>query len=145
MERTLQRLVFGWGGGARPFKLDPITGANLSTTDGYWVMVIGSHGAVGFALTFGMLLYPILRSRRALSRLTNNQDKTLVAGLSLIVAIYMADLIPNAGVDPYLTFLVAVLAGIGTRGLQSDQAAQWMPIPGRDLVPVDSDAARSRA
>jgi len=122
MRRALERIVFGWGGGARSFRLDPITGANTSTTDGTWAIEIGQHGAVGFIGMFGMLLYPVWRSRRAVSRLKNPQDRILVSALALIGAIYMADLIPNSSVDPYITFLTAVLGGIGSRGLEDPYA-----------------------
>jgi hypothetical protein len=133
MNRALQRPVFGWGGGARSFRLDPVTGANTSTTDGLWAIELGQHGAVGFVSIFGMLLYPVWRSRRAVSRLPRAEDRTLVACLALIGAVYMVEMIPNSSVDPYITFMVAVLSRIVTRGLDRDdpppaihgQAPSW--------------------
>ena len=75
MNRTLERVVFGWGGGARAFRLDPETGENRSITDGLWALEFGSEGAVGYALFFGMLLYPVWRSRRALLKVPSRQDQ----------------------------------------------------------------------
>ncbi len=121
MNRALQRPVFGWGGGARSFRLDPVTGANRSTTDGLWAIELGIHGVVGFVSIFGMLLYPVWRSRRAVARLTDPEDRTLVACLALMGAVYMVELIPNSSIDPYVTFMVAALSRIVTRGLEGEQ------------------------
>jgi hypothetical protein len=122
MNRATQRVVFGWGGGARSFRLNPITGANESTTDGLWAIEFGQHGAVGFVLTFGMWLYPVWRSRKAISRLPDPHDRALVAALAVMTALFMADLIPNFTLDPYLLFLVAVLGRIVERGLEPEPA-----------------------
>jgi hypothetical protein len=135
MNRALDRPVFGWGGGARSFRLDPVTGANVTTTDGLWAIELGQHGAVGFAGIFGMLLYPVWRSRRALSRLATDQDRTLVACLALLGAVYMVELIPNSSVDPYITFFVAVLSRAVTIGLDPGPSTvaptgrRWYPRP----------------
>jgi hypothetical protein len=120
MNRTLQRVVFGWGGGARSFRLDPITGANTSVTDGLWALEFGQEGAVGFIIYFGMLLYPVWKARNALRGLPSSQDEKLVAGLAVVGAIYIVELIPNSSIDPYLTFMTAVLAGVARRGLIPD-------------------------
>ncbi|MDB4981605.1 MAG: Arginine/ornithine antiporter ArcD [Myxococcales bacterium] len=120
MERTLPRWVFGWGGPPRPFRLDPVDGLPHSTIDGLWAVQFGQEGAVGFICLFGMLLYPVWRSRRALSKLTTPDDRTMVASLTFMVTLFMVDLIPNSGVDPYLIFLTGALAGVGTRGLEPD-------------------------
>jgi hypothetical protein len=135
MQRTIPRWVFGWGGPPRAFRLDPVTGANRSTTDGMWAIIIGQEGAVGFVCVFGMFLYPILRSRRALSKLPTSDDRILVAGLAIIVALLMVELIPNSSIEPYLTFLVGTLAGVTRRGLDPDpdSLAEAPPLP-RELA-----------
>ena len=38
----------------------------------------------------------------------------------MMAAIYGVELIPNSSIDPYLTFLVGVFAGIDRRGLEPD-------------------------
>jgi hypothetical protein len=121
MNRTMERPVFGWGGGARSFRLDPVTGQSRSVTDGLWAMEFGQEGAVGYVLFFGMLLYPVWKARKTLPGLPSAQDEKLVASLAFVGAIYIVDLIPNSSVDPYLTFLVAVLSGVVRRGLAPDE------------------------
>jgi hypothetical protein len=121
MNHAMSRMVFGWGGYARGFRHDPITGQNTSTTDGVWAMEISINGAFGFITLFGMILLPAWRGR-AISRKVEPEDRPLVACLALIAAIYGFELIPNSSSDPYLTFLVGVLAGIDRRGLEPDYA-----------------------
>jgi hypothetical protein len=111
MERALQRIAFGWGGYDRPFPHDPFTGNNLFAVDGLWVIQIGSRGVVGYVALFGMLLLPAWRARRTIARLATPREKILVACLALMTVVYVADLIPNSSIDPYLTFLVGVLVG----------------------------------
>ena len=120
MNRALKKVVFGWGVGVRGFRLNPITGANTSITDGLWAIEFGQRGAVGFVTLFGMLLYPVWRSRRAVRRLDNRQDQLMTAGLAIMGAVYMVELIPNSSIDPYVTFMTAVLYRIGAKGLEPD-------------------------
>ncbi|HVU52787.1 MAG TPA: hypothetical protein VHL80_19030 [Polyangia bacterium] len=138
MTRTLERPWFGWGPGGRSFRLDPVTGENRSVTDGLWALVFGSDGVLGYALYFGMLFYPVWRSRRALKQLPTKQDQTFVAALAVIGAIYIVELIPNSSIDPYITFLTAVLAGVVGRGLQPDEDAVPAPSEARDDWPAEA-------
>jgi hypothetical protein len=128
LSRALERLWFGWGGYARPFIHDEITGKNLTVIDGFWAIVIGSRGVVGFVAIFGLLLLPVWRLRHNLSKLLSRRDQVLAAGLGLMAICYVADLIPNSSIDPYLTFLVGVLAGLG-RGLEPPPGTA---VPGGD-------------
>ncbi len=123
MERALPRWVFGWGGPPRAFRLDPVTGVPHSVTDGLWAVQFGEAGAVGYICMFGMFLYPILRSRRALSRLPSLDDRIMVGSLTLMATFLIVDLIPNSFLDPYLLFLSATLAGVAARGLEPDPPA----------------------
>jgi hypothetical protein len=115
MDRAMERIVFGWGGYARSFHHDPVTGKSLSTTDGLWAIEIGEGGAFAFVALFGLILWPAWRTRALLKKI-EPKDRPLVSSLALMAAIYAVDFIPNSSVDPYLTFLVGVLAGIDTRG-----------------------------
>jgi hypothetical protein len=71
--------------------------------------------------------------------LQNPQDRILVSALALIGAIYMADLIPNSSIDPYITFMTAVLGRIVTRGLEPD------PSTDEGVLPMTSQMGAIRA
>ena len=49
-----------------------------------------------------------------------------------MAAIYGVELIPNSSIDPYLTFLVGVLAGIDRRGLEPE----YETVPARQATPA---------
>jgi hypothetical protein len=141
LERAKERILFGWGGYARPFVHDPVTGKNLTVIDGFAAATIGAQGIVGFVALFGFLLGPALRVRRRLARLVVRQDRILVATLGLIAVIYAADLIPNSSIDSYLTFLVGALAGTegrlestGDTGPMPEATAHPAPEPQSDWV-----------
>jgi len=131
MNRAVKRIVFGWGGYSRSFRHDPVTGISNSTTDGVWAIEIGTGGAVAFFSLFGMLLYPAWRGRKILKKVERD-DRPFVACLALMAAIYGVELIPNSSIDPYLTFLVGVLAGIDRRGLEPE----YETVPARQATPA---------
>jgi hypothetical protein len=124
MERALQRIVFGWGGYARQFRHDSWSGKNLAVIDGFWAIQIGMRGVVGYVSLFGMLLLPVWRSRKTIARAESLRDRAVVASLALIAVVYVIDLIPNSSIDPYLTFLVGVLAGTEKGLVQPEPAPQ---------------------
>jgi hypothetical protein len=132
MDRALQRIVFGWGGYSRPFMHDPITGADRYTIDGFWVIQIATRGAVGFVAIFGMLCLPVWRAARTCARLSDRRDRSIVAGLALIVAFWGVDLVPNACIDAYLVFILGALAG--TERFLRDPAPDLEPAPRADIV-----------
>lgn len=125
MGRALERITFGWGGYSRSFRHDPTTGVSTSITDGAWASEVGTNGIFGFVSLFGMLLYPAWRSRAALRKLVGRDERAMAACLGLIAAIYGVELIPNSSIDPYLTFLVGVLAGLDARGLEPEPVPVW--------------------
>ncbi|MAG31684.1 MAG: hypothetical protein CL908_12420 [Deltaproteobacteria bacterium] len=111
MVRAQERLWFGWGGYGRYQIYDEFTGEMLSTLDGVWVITIGEGGAVRFILLFGMLILPIVIAYRNIDRIRSRQARQLIAGLAVIVAIRSLDLLPNSGIEAYLTFMGGALVG----------------------------------
>lgn len=105
LARAAERPLFGWGGYARNFIHDPITGRALTVSDGAWVIQIGQYGWLGYLAEFGLLCLPIwLVAREALSRQAEIAPQ--VAVVALILGCNLADLLPNATLVP-LTWLMA--------------------------------------
>jgi hypothetical protein len=103
LDRAAERPVFGWGGWGRSRVYDEYTGADLSVTDGAWVLIIGENGWVGYLGTFGLLTLPIL----GLFRLRADPQVALeTSALCLILALNLLDMIPNSGLT-LITWLVA--------------------------------------
>ncbi|HGG05016.1 MAG TPA: hypothetical protein ENK28_06115 [Aliiroseovarius sp.] len=104
-ERAALKPVFGWGSWGRNHILDPATGLITTVTDGRWIITLGVFGWVGFLAEFGLLMSPLLALWSVVRR--KGADVQILAGpLSLLLAINIVDLIPNATLTP-LTWLIA--------------------------------------
>jgi hypothetical protein len=105
LARAAERPWFGWGGYARNFIHDPITGRTITVADGAWIIQIGQFGWLGYAAEFGLFCLPLwLLSREALSR--GAVITPQVAAVALIFGCNLVDLLPNATLVP-LTWLMA--------------------------------------
>lgn len=134
LDRALEKPLFGWGSWGRNHIRDSVTGDILSTADGRWIITIGVFGWLGYFAEFGLLLLPIVllayqtrqadrnselhRVRRGAVSIPLKQEvereavesyqpSPLAAGMCLILAVNIVDLLPNAT----LTALTWVLAG----------------------------------
>lgn len=119
LDKANQRPAFGWGGWGRNRVFDE-EGRDISITDGYWVIVIGTRGWIGYLAEFGLLLVPMIFlglrwKQMALTPAT--------AGLTLVLSANMIDLIPNATVTPVTWLLAGALAGRLELGRINDTAA----------------------
>ena len=111
LDHASERLWFGWGRFGRNRLFKGWQGRDSSTTDGYWIITLGTFGLVGFAALFGLLALTVFRARAALRIAQTKQDGQLVAALALIVAINMFDLLPNSSISPWTWLLAGALLG----------------------------------
>ena len=111
LERAYEKPVFGWGSWGRNQILDPVTGEMLTVSDGRWVIVIGVYGWVGFLAEFGLLLLPLILLWREAVYGDGNSVSPYIAPLSLLLAINMFDLLPNASITPLTWLLAGALTG----------------------------------
>ena len=117
-----EKILFGWGSYGRNFVYDA-SGRNIAVIDGYWIIMLGQSGLPGLAVTFGVMLWPVVGARRQLRKYGNEVNLAPLAGLALILALVTVDLIPN-GMWAYYPFL---LAGILMRGVR-----EWKPMKDLD-------------
>jgi hypothetical protein len=125
-EKAQERPVFGWGGFRRSRVFHPVRGNDMSVTDGFSVIILGTRGIFGLLTTFGLLVWPVLIAYRRLPRVSSLSDRALISSLSLVVAINTIDLLPN-GLFSYLPYLFAgaligVVQGSATGPQQGDRA-----------------------
>lgn len=114
LARASERPLFGWGGYARNFVHDPVTGEMLNIADGAWVIQIGTYGWLGYIAEFGLLCLPLwLLGREALIR--GAPFSAEVAGLALIFAFNMLDLLPNGTLVPLSWLMAGALLGHAER------------------------------
>ena len=111
MERAEKKPFFGWGSWGRNHILDPISGILLTVTDGRWIIAIGVYGWVGFVAEFGLLVLPILLLWREAIARRRDPVSPFIAPLSLILAINVFDMLPNATLTPLTWLLAGALTG----------------------------------
>ncbi|MBI1173622.1 hypothetical protein GC209_19725 [bacterium] len=106
-----QRPWAGWGGFARSrVFVQAWDGSmqDISVTDGMWIIMMGVSGWLGYVATFGLLGAPVLllflRRRRLAPDLAT-------AGLCLMLAANLIDMIPNATMTPLTWLIAGALAG----------------------------------
>lgn len=100
-----EQVFFGWGGWGRN-RVYSEMGGDLTVADGYWMIIFGNYGLIGFLSVFGLLAMPIFKAASVMKGKVKSFDQVTLAGMSLILAINMFDLLPNDTLTP-LTWLVA--------------------------------------
>jgi hypothetical protein len=133
---------FGWGGWGRQFPYS-IWG-KLAIPDGEWIVVLGESGAVGFLGIFGLLLLPIFRfARKRLSQEASGPARFLGATALFISVAFVFDLLPNAGMAPYLLLIVGALAGAEEEARTSSPGALGAHFVVTEVPPHYRGPARS--
>ncbi|MBW2240974.1 MAG: hypothetical protein JRH01_03230 [Deltaproteobacteria bacterium] len=110
LDRARNRIWFGWGGFGRSRYTDDSARALVS--DGYWILRLGEQGAAGLGLYFVLVLVPIFQAWRAIPRCPNRNDASLLATLSLILAIQALDTIPNALFNHIPLLMAGAVSGL---------------------------------
>lgn len=111
LERAAEKPLFGWGSWGRNLVHDPLTGEVQTISDGYWIIVIGTHGWLGYVATFGLLALPLLALWWAMRRIPDAQLSPWIGPLALLLGANMIDLIPNATLVPLTWLLAGALLG----------------------------------
>lgn len=110
LSHAMQRPLFGWGGWGRNSVYDPQTGENISTTDGLWIIAMGYGGYAGFIGQFGLLLLPIFMLTGAYRR-TGQEVSVFAAGVAVVLAVNLVDLLPNATITPVTWLFSGAMLG----------------------------------
>lgn len=137
------RPIFGWATAGRAMIIDEFTGENKTIFDGYWLIEFVSKGVVGFVCVFGLLLWPVFSAVGKVGSIRSKQDRTLISGLSLMVAIHVFDLLPNSPTEGYLTLLSGALAGSVVGVLREQRVVDRSVRAGTDPVGTPSGARGS--
>lgn len=126
LERAELRPWFGWGGYGRNFLHDPVTGQIANIADGLWIITLGIYGWTGYIAEFGLTALPLLLLAREAWGAPAKVLSPYVAGLGLILAANMLDMLPNATMIPFTWLLAGALLGEAERlaVLRRDRQAQ---------------------
>lgn len=113
LKHANEKILFGWGGWGRN-RVFSDSGADVSTTDGGWIIVLGKSGWIGFFTTFWFFAYPVWRlykKRNTISQNSTDQEKLLLGGHAMILGIILINNIPNETLRPVYWFLAGSLLG----------------------------------
>ena len=111
LARAGEKPLFGWGSWGRNLLYDPMTGRVETISDGLWIIVIGSHGWLGYIATFGLLTLPFLLLWWWARKVPDAELSPWIGPLVLLLAANMIDLLPNATLVPFTWLLVGALLG----------------------------------
>jgi hypothetical protein len=105
LAKANQKPFFGWGTWGRNRVYEQGSGEDISVTDGTWIIQYGLYGWLGYLSFFGLFAAAVFRARRMV-RGPATRSSIAVAGLSLLIAINVLDLVPNSWLLPF-TYLAA--------------------------------------
>ena len=127
LEKANEKPWLGWGGWGRNRIFDEWTGQDISVTDGGWIIYFGCFGWWGYLSLFGLFAVASFRALRLTDK-ERTQANLTRAGLALLLAVYMLDLIPN-GNNMSLIFLIAgsIASSAKARAPKLATGTQWAP------------------
>lgn len=102
-----EKPLTGWGSWGRN-RVTNEKGADVAATDGYWAIVVGVSGWLGYVARFGLL--GIASILLAFNKNRLNLTPATV-GLVLILVVALIDLIPNATISPVVWLISGAIMG----------------------------------
>ena len=111
LAHAAQKPLFGWGGYGRNLIHDPITGRTLTIADGAWIIVLGIYGWLGYIAQYGLLALPLILLGREALVSQSAAFSPYVAGIALLLAVNMIDMLPNATLIPLTWMMAGALLG----------------------------------
>jgi hypothetical protein len=110
VDKARQKIWFGWGGWGRSRVFDE-NGQDISITDGFWAIELGSSGLIGFIGMFGLMFISILKANKALKITGDKQSQNALALHALLVAFIMIDQLPNSSLVSFWWLVIGALVG----------------------------------
>jgi hypothetical protein len=109
LARARERPTYGWGGWGRSQIWKPW--GRVSIPDGFWIIILGTAGYVGFACAFALLVVPIFRFALARRHLPESAQR-IAATLALLSAVFTLDLVPNSQLGYFQGIFAGALFGL---------------------------------
>lgn len=137
VERAMERPAFGWGNWGRSLFYDPYDGRMSAVPDGQWVIWIGARGVFGYLGYFLLLLAPIFTLLRAMprgSKSAHSPELVMLGTMSLMLAMNLLDLIPNATLTPLTWLTAGALLGNANR-LRQNVSDTGISAESDDILP----------
>jgi hypothetical protein len=105
LARANQKPFFGWGTWGRNRIYNQESGADESITDGAWILRFGMFGWFCYLALFGLFAAAMFGALAGVKGPVT-QSTVVLGGLTIMLAVNLIDLLPNANLVP-LTYLLA--------------------------------------
>lgn len=115
LARALEKPLFGWGPWGRHLVVDPVSGRYVTVADGRWILALGKGGFVLLTAEFGLLVAALAMLARSVQHAARRDLAMPLAGLAVILALNMIDLLPNATLTPITWLVAGTVAGNAAR------------------------------
>jgi hypothetical protein len=110
LAKANEKPFFGWGTWGRNRIYDEVSGRDVSITDGEWIIQFGMFGWLGYISLFGLFATSVMRARTRV-RGPMTEATIVLGGMSLLLAVNVVDLIPNADLLPFTYIMAGSIAG----------------------------------
>ena len=119
VKKTLESLLFGWGGYARGWPIDPTGRLAIQMIDALWLIIFNTNGLFGITNWLATLLIgPWLIFRYLNKNILNiNFDSCYLILLSLIVILFIVDSLVNSMINPVYIMISGSLSGYALRNV----------------------------
>lgn len=121
LAKANERPFFGWGTWGRNRVFNPVTGEDMTVTDGVWIINYGVFGWLGYIGTLGLIAYALIAIKRVLNTKNEAEFSSYTLALAIILAIFLIDQIPNASLN-HVSYLIA-----GALLARAKQLAEFKP------------------
>lgn len=121
LAKANERPFFGWGTWGRNRVFDPLTGEDMTVTDGIWIINYGIFGWLGYMGAMGLVAYALMAIKRVLNRKNGAEFSSYTLALAIILTIFLIDQIPNASLN-HVSYLMA-----GALLARAKQLAEFKP------------------
>jgi len=121
LAKANEKPFLGWGSWGRN-RVHDENGADITITDGKWIIQFGMFGWLGYLSLFGIFAAAVMQARVGV-RGPVTRARIVLAGLTLLLAANLIDLLPNSSLLP-LTYLMAgsiagcIRASVGRRSVR---------------------------
>lgn len=127
--KARQRMLLGWGGWGRNRVKDDL-GRDASITDGLWVIIFGTNGAIGITAFLATMLVPaVVLTSRVPPRFWMHPSAAAATAAALICCLWVVDCIPNSMFNPIYMVTAGGLAGFRKVRVFQRQSARNLQRP----------------
>lgn len=108
LNHGLERPMLGWGNWGRN-RIYDARGIDRTLSDGYWVIILGTRGIIGYLANYIVFVAPIYLFWLLTLRRKKMEVSPITAGICLTLSVNFLDFVPNAPLTPLTWLFIGAL------------------------------------